>query len=165
MKPKERMDKDGSWRRQTNYAEWCSTDDEGKTMEPSEVGGEWCPTFITLAPWVTDWSDPEKRTLSLFSTSHFAREEPRLHRSSPEGQMTNALMHGDILDVQPSQVSASLLAQVSLLSNFRTILDRSLCVPWTLADAVPRVLRRLSFSVPVSVFVRGATTSEFCSSR
>ena len=29
-------------------------------MEPSEVGGEWCPTFITLAGCVTDWNDPEK---------------------------------------------------------------------------------------------------------
>ena len=96
MKPKERMDKDGSWRRQTNYAEWCSTDDERKTMEPSEVGGEWCPTFITLAPWVTDWGDPEKRTLFLFSTSHFAREEPRapsLQSSRPDDQCVDARRH------------------------------------------------------------------------
>ena len=33
-----------------------------KTMEFSDVGGEWCPKFIILAGWVTGWNDPEERT-------------------------------------------------------------------------------------------------------
>ena len=41
---------------------------KGTTVEPSEVAGEWCPNFITLAGWVTDWKDPEKRTKQLITT-------------------------------------------------------------------------------------------------
>ena len=33
-----------------------------KTINLSDVGGEWCPTFIILAGWVIGWNDPEERT-------------------------------------------------------------------------------------------------------